>query len=122
MTFQNGKNAQFSFTENLLRGQKPNPELRSLQGNDPDFKELPKRVLNLQIPLEADQPCAVKKCFPERGTPLRLEVVMHMPVKEIRASWLRAWVLGADGVGLCSCGVQLAMWLYHWEFAENKTL
>ena len=45
---------------------------------------------------------------------------MHMPVKEIRASWLRAWVLGADGVGLCSWPiVQLAMWLYHWGLLQK---
>ena len=50
VTFQNGKNAQFSFTENLLRGQKPNPELRSLQGSDPDFKELQNTCSSYRFP------------------------------------------------------------------------
>ena len=66
VTLQNGKNTQFSFTESLPWGPKPNPELRSLQGSDLDFKELGNTVLKLQIPLDADQPYAVRKCF-QRG-------------------------------------------------------
>lgn len=41
--------------ENLLWGQKPNPD-SGPAGSDPDFKELQRRVLNLQIPWRPDQP------------------------------------------------------------------
>ena len=50
VTFQNGKNTQFSFTESLLQGPKPNPTLRSLQGSDLDFKELQNTCSSYRFP------------------------------------------------------------------------